>query len=287
MTTAIEPSAEEIELKPCPFCGEHLVHSPDLSTRTSKIFVHPETAHYCVVEHVMISTAGGGHRVVAWNRRAEVVGEPAPQLSGNTGELPAPAVAVPEGWKLAPLLPTVEMQQAYYAAVDEGFVKGYVAALAAAPEPPATRSEEPFGYTTEGWIDTAKRKLGCGSFWIEPSGGPTEVALYRSPPATRHEAEIRNERIEIDERLFWFLSILAGMRGRTEVLDRPYEWLASFCDDRPSGSDTFNLAIERGFMTSYYDGDRDHGEAIITEAGRQFVENATAIRALKEPGDEH
>ncbi|WP_336800356.1 hypothetical protein [Kaistia sp. MMO-174] len=195
MTTAIEPSAEEIELKPCPFCGEHLVHSPDLSTRTSKIFVHPETAHYCVVEHVMISTAGGGHRVVAWNRRAEVVGEPAPQLSGNTGELPAPAVAVPEAaidaladrfWRVHPR----EIQ-------DSGLTRAewYAARmkelLAAATQPPATRSYAPSDEATRDQIAAVMLLHGTPD-------QQREAAEYAGvqPPATRSYEEGRDDGIE-------------------------------------------------------------------------------------------
>jgi hypothetical protein len=94
--------------------------------------------------------------------------EPAPQLSGNPGEMPAPAVAVPEGisalagstFRLDEDRPAaliiekpdgscIEIKPGAHATYGEALAlcrllrDSLAQALAAAPEPPATRSEAP------------------------------------------------------------------------------------------------------------------------------------------------
>ncbi|WP_336801445.1 hypothetical protein [Kaistia sp. MMO-174] len=140
----LEPTAEEIELKPCPFCGERLVHSPDLSTRSSMIFVHPETEDYCVAERVMISTAGSGRRVVAWNTRAAIL------AMDRRASPPAPAVAVgdfapdPADADLIERLDAKDWRGVHSTLfrLTQSQAGRLRAMLAAAPQPPATRSYE-------------------------------------------------------------------------------------------------------------------------------------------------
>jgi len=69
---------------------------------------------------------------------------------------PAPAVAVPEGWKLVPVEPTEAMLDRGGEAVENGYFGDRVWSdmLAAAPEPPATRSEADI--RNEGIEDAAK-----------------------------------------------------------------------------------------------------------------------------------
>jgi hypothetical protein len=205
MTTAIEPSADEIE-----------------------------RVTYAILRLILAgkpATEIARAAILAMDRRAEVVREPSNEAIARTLESidwsgssigskatlllaierlraspPAPAVAVPE-------VRDARQIARYHAEILEGHAlsKGsspplakeamadaaeFLRLLAAAPEPPATRSEEPVVYTNQGWIDAAQRCTDFGSFWVVPIGGPTEIALYRKSPATRPEAEIRNEVLE-------------------------------------------------------------------------------------------
>ncbi|WP_336801783.1 hypothetical protein [Kaistia sp. MMO-174] len=244
MTTAIEPSADEIE---------RVRNAIEEAARLAKPRYHPPGRIFMD----MISRAA----ILAMDRRAEVVGEPAaymhkngaiwrldncpagmdfsepgwtalyphasppapavaPQLSGNPGELPAPAVAVPEDVEdlIERLL---DAQQDINLAANEHMsqplcdasalideVERVLRKLAAAPAPPATRSEAPFEPADmlegrEPWISTHERigaavaARSIAKMVIEWFAGPKpndEDALSRlierrlsrfSPPASR------------------------------------------------------------------------------------------------------
>lgn len=56
-------------LEPCPFCGLHLEHSVELSTRKARQFIHPQNDRlWCVAQSIMIRDKDP-ERVAAWNRR--------------------------------------------------------------------------------------------------------------------------------------------------------------------------------------------------------------------------
>jgi hypothetical protein len=58
------------DLKPCPFCGLNLVEAPNLTTRNSRMFVHPrDDAKMCVLNSVLIQSTNA-EKIAAWNRRA-------------------------------------------------------------------------------------------------------------------------------------------------------------------------------------------------------------------------
>lgn len=59
----------KIELKPCPFCGEHLERSDALSTRGNTVYLHPVSDPLCLSQFVVGSS--DAHRVAAWNTRTD------------------------------------------------------------------------------------------------------------------------------------------------------------------------------------------------------------------------
>lgn len=58
------------DLKPCPFCGEHLQLSENLSTRSTKCFVHDPNG--CFVQSTTVHVSERDSvRAEAWNTRAD------------------------------------------------------------------------------------------------------------------------------------------------------------------------------------------------------------------------
>lgn len=63
-------SEKLIELKPCPFCGAHLVPAEALSTRKSTLYLHPEIeGEWCPASGARVWSAQA-ETVEGWNRRA-------------------------------------------------------------------------------------------------------------------------------------------------------------------------------------------------------------------------
>ena len=160
---------------------------------------------------------------------------------------PAPAVAVPEGGVLALIVDALEdaasgmryVRQEYgdlsgvgFDRVQEKYLNA-VRALAAAPEPPATRSEEPTTVNDVERIIISTEPIGDDdATWTRRMAHALHARLF----ATRPEAEIRNEGIEMAAK--WHEDQYASMEGKPV-----WQRLSSHRED------------------------------------------ATAIRALKEPGD--
>ncbi|MCX5569649.1 hypothetical protein [Kaistia nematophila] len=190
---------------------------------------------------------------------------------------PAPAVAVPEGWKIVPIKCDRFIGQAIWAVRHVKAVAGVVemqplwdAILAAAPEPPATRSEEPAAWTTQGWLDALARRGGTASIWAMKPGTPTDVALYLGPPATRPEADgwMPIETAPTDSHF------IAAIKVRHTDGRSWWEQHIIWLDDEDGD---VHPDCEQGWNISDYDAWRHLSPP----------PSATAIRALKEPGDEH
>ncbi|WEK50366.1 MAG: hypothetical protein P0Y66_22435 [Candidatus Kaistia colombiensis] len=235
----------------------------------------------------------GGEYDLLYRRTSPPAPAVTPQLSGNPGELPdqivepnkmvepAPAVAVPENWKLVPVEPTEAMAIAGCEQDDplgglvdwrggntttREVVSGvYRAMLAAAPEPPATRSGEPTAIKgIDSQVLVAARTLDDDQKrnpnWLWYADDARDVSFGRwhcyplqAPyiradliPATRPEAEIRNEGIELAAK--WHDNEADQIRAMTSLM----------CED-------------------------DHKLAMDKAEARHRL-SATAIRALKEPG---
>lgn len=80
---------DEKGLLPCAFCGEHLVEAHSFSTRTTKVFVHPEDDdNPCVANNLRV-LSNDPDRIAAWNRRAylEVTQAQAPDVVGALREI--------------------------------------------------------------------------------------------------------------------------------------------------------------------------------------------------------
>lgn len=93
------------------------------------------------------------------------------------------------------------------------------------------------------------------------------------------------------DRLRWFIHIIAKV-NLADASDHDSNWVTAFCDDRGNGSDTFNIAIDRGLIWASHDTDSDHSTCGITDAGKAFAAAnppATPDQAIKhvrgsEPG---
>lgn len=74
----------------------------------------------------------------------------------------------------------------------------------------------------------------------------------------------------LDERMFWYLSILQGAGGFASASDCPGEWVSAFCDDR-SPIDTYNLAEELGYTQTAHDNCFDSSIVHLTDLGREAL----------------
>jgi len=249
MTTAIEPSADEIE-------------------RVTAVITEKVPSLTAWIARIVARAA-----ILAMDRRAEVVGPIIPN-SGKEWELelracggandqmlpkyarrliadlwaevvarepetlaalaspPAPAVAVQEGWKLVPVEPTEGMIEAGCRALHN--LQGTGDADAPLHSPYQNSWEEPDSTRWQQWRHTVSNDDFDGEIGVFTA----MLAAAPEPPATRPEAEIRNDGIEM---------------------------AAKWLEDKVVWSE------RRGSISR-------------AEDCREY---ATAIRALKEPGDEH
>lgn len=136
MSTTIEPTADEIERVGWAIFDMGLHASYREQARAAILAMDrraepPEQSPG--LRALMESVADtASKKMGVFNRAMEIVSPP------------AQAVAVPEGWKLVPVEPTGEMlyEAGRYLTMFESHYRAtYAAMLAAAPEPPATRSE--------------------------------------------------------------------------------------------------------------------------------------------------
>lgn len=97
-----------------------------------------------------------------------------------------------------------------------------------------------------------------------------------STPASPAPAPSGAER---DDRLWWFLKIIEGAGGNTNASDGSWNWINSFCEDRGNDTDTFNIASGNKLISVSHDSDTDHSEAYITDAGRKYVAEFSALSA--------
>jgi len=74
----------------------------------------------------------------------------------------------------------------------------------------------------------------------------------------------------LDERMFWFLSVLQAAGGDAPASDDPGEWVAAFCDDREP-TDTYNLAEDLGFTRTTHDNRSDNSTVRLTDLGREAL----------------
>ena len=74
-----------------------------------------------------------------------------------------------------------------------------------------------------------------------------------------------------DERLFWFLTVLASTGGSSDATESKYAWINAFCQDREADTDTFNLAIENLLTTATHDTSYDTSVVHLTDAGREYL----------------
>lgn len=75
-----------------------------------------------------------------------------------------------------------------------------------------------------------------------------------------------------DERMWWFLHILASTGGVSDASDSPHGWVNAFCDDLPGQEDTFNRADRLGFTTVSHDTSFDVSTVYLTPAGRAALQ---------------
>lgn len=94
----------------------------------------------------------------------------------------------------------------------------------------------------------------------------TDALAGRLVPATPTQSEDAR-----DERLWWFLTILNGMGGKSDAGDYAGNWLNTFCNDRPSDPDTFNLALNLKLTESSHDSDTDESRVWLTDAGKTWL----------------
>lgn len=66
------------------------------------------------------------------------------------------------------------------------------------------------------------------------------------------------------------LAIIDAASGECDASDDPHGWLNWFCDDAPDrhGIDTFNLAINLGYIRTSRDDCTETSTAILTPKGR-------------------
>lgn len=78
----------------------------------------------------------------------------------------------------------------------------------------------------------------------------------------------QRRRYRAEERMWWFLHILASVQGVSDASDSPHGWVNAFCDDLPDPEDTFNRAERLGFTTVSHDTSFDVSTVYLTAAGR-------------------
>lgn len=88
-------------------------------------------------------------------------------------------------------------------------------------------------------------------------------------------------------RIASFLRELLSEGGHVTIWEPPQAWLAPYLDDR-APTDTFNAAIDAGYVESGYDTSSDIGTITLLDSGRQIAEAAggPSTRPLMRPVDE-
>jgi hypothetical protein len=297
MTTANEPSDAEIERVAA---SMYEALSRDLKDKWPKA-TNGQKAVYRKQARAAI---------LAMDRRDEVVGEPVAYAEVINGRVltvatqkgrhctaplyaspPVPVVAVPEGWKLVPVEPTFEMCDA-----DAGTstterrmwnAAHYRAMLAAAPEPPATRSEEP-----DGWIALGRG----GKQWLIYTQQEADhntrhgicVRPYWCSPATRADADLDYRRAFIAQsRKLQHVLAIPGVKDAladlewgtldtgeamlTDLRNEGIEMAAQWHDKRVADAERACESFTGEYRMAWEDTRINH------------TEHATAIRALKDP----
>lgn len=101
------------------------------------------------------------------------------------------------------------------------------------------------------------------------------VVVYRDGKRqmwVREVSEFEDGRFEpksepVDSRLFLLLQMIGTADGSIDATDHRHNMLNFFCDDRGEGKDTFNLAIEQGFVRVEHNSDFDTSNAFLTDKG--------------------
>jgi len=74
-----------------------------------------------------------------------------------------------------------------------------------------------------------------------------------------------------DRKVVLLLKIIASAGGSIDATDSDYSMLNYFCDDRGKRDDTFNRAINSGYITTTFDSMIETSSAHLTDAGRALV----------------
>jgi hypothetical protein len=74
---------------------------------------------------------------------------------------------------------------------------------------------------------------------------------------------------ELPSRVAMFLEILSAAGGAADASDNPWNWINAFCEGHEGRDpDTFNQAIDLGFVSWSHDSDSDNSTITLTEMGR-------------------
>lgn len=91
----------------------------------------------------------------------------------------------------------------------------------------------------------------------------------RPIPASDTSGERKREML--DERMRWLLRYADACGGMIDAGDWSGNLIGIWCDDRGAGTDTFNLAIEAGYLLFSHDSDTDNSSARLTDDGRKAL----------------
>jgi len=84
-----------------------------------------------------------------------------------------------------------------------------------------------------------------------------------------------------DERMYWFLTLLANMGGVSDASDTGLSWLSTFSSDRGQEDDTFNQASRMGFVVVTHNSDNDGSTMYLGKPGRAALKAANALRRAR------
>jgi hypothetical protein len=87
--------------------------------------------------------------------------------------------------------------------------------------------------------------------------------------AARAAIQALSSKNELPSRVAMFLEILSAAGGAADASDNPWNWINAFCEGHEGRDpDTFNQAIDLGFVSWSHDSDSDNSTITLTEMGR-------------------
>jgi hypothetical protein len=119
-------------------------------------------------------------------------------------------------------------------------------------------------------------ELGRGQLQMVGEADYTRVVIYRGADGqlwVRPEYDFDDGRFEevpgscVDQKVLALLQFVAAADGPINASGGPLDMLGHFCEDRVGDIDTFNLAVNSGYLAVNHDSDMDTATARLTAAG--------------------